>query len=90
MALTIDAAAAIPRTPETTIVTSEVASFEHVGVRVLDRFDVVIERGAASASFGNVACLSVEFGGSAFQSCCIEGLDQRIECGEQVEADGGM
>jgi hypothetical protein len=26
-----------------------------------------------SASFGDEACLSVEFGGSAFQSCCIEG-----------------
>ena len=33
---TIDPAAARPKTPETTIVTSRVASFEHVGVRVFD------------------------------------------------------
>ena len=46
---------------------SGVATIELAGVRGVDRLDVVIEQGAASASFGDEAGLSVEFGGSAFE-----------------------
>jgi len=48
------------------------STVELVGICVGDRFDVFIERGAVSASFGDQASLSVEFGSSEGEVLCGE------------------